>query len=400
MLTSPASIEIVKSQSLTTLHSQYKGVTMKKTVQSIFMICFVLSTLAMGQDDGLQGTLNKLAGKAALGFIDPITQGLLTNVNGGLFNKAPQAKLWGIDIEVGAALMYTPLGDLPKTFSEQGTFTFNQDQATTISNSLVTGSTTYDNEVRNALKNALQQSSPTITISGPTVIGEKYDAANPNSPQVKIDINTPVNITLFQGTPFQRDTSYTVNYILKTGLGGVGALSGNAGVPFVAPQLTLGTLFGTKFTLRYLPKIKIQDLGDLSWTGFGIQHNLGYWFPIPVVDVAASFYTQKIKIDPIFEMTGTSFGLTASKQLGFAFLNVTPYAGFMLESSKMKVNITPPAADYGPGITPPSIGFEVEGKNKSRFVIGLGLRILIININADYNIGKYNSMTAGVALAF
>lgn len=372
---------------------------MKNTLRTFLMICVACSTVAFAQDD-LQGTLNKLAGKAALGYIDPITQGFLTNLNGGLFNKAPQTKLFGIDIEVGAAFMYTPLGDLPKTFDEQGTFRFNKTQADEIAGNTVATGTPGETTLEAALSTALQQSDFNIRISGPTVLGEKAIAGDPNSPQVKIDMNGNVTARIYTGTPFEKDTNFAVNYALKTGLGGVGALSGNAGIPFFAPQVTLGTFFGTKFTLRYVPKITITDVGDLSWTGFGIQHNLGYWFPIPVVDVAASFYTQTIKIDPIFEMSGTSFGLTASKQLGFAFLNVTPYAGFMLESSSMTVNITPPAADYGPGITPPSISFEVEGKNSSRFVIGLGIRLLIININADYNIGKYNSMTAGLALAF
>ncbi len=375
---------------------------MKKTLLGVFLLFLALSNLTLAQND-LQGTLNKLAGKAAMGYIDPITQGFLTNINGGLFNKAPQAKLWGIDIELGAAFMYTPLGDLPKTFDEKGAFRFNKAQADEIaSNTITTGSSpALVTALRNSLSTALQQSDFNIRIYGPTVLGEKAVVGNPNSPQVKVDMSATV--TARYTVPVintQRDTSFFVNYALKTGLGGVGALSGSAGVPFFAPQLTLGTIFGTKFTLRYVPKIPIPDVGDLSWTGFGIQHNLGYWFPIPVVDLAASFYTQKIKIDPIFEMSGTSFGLTASKQLGFAFLNVTPYAGFMLESSKLTVNITPPAADYGPGITPPKISFDVEGKNTSRFVVGLGLRILIININADYNIGKYNSMTAGLAIAF
>lgn len=375
---------------------------MNKTLRNLVMVCLALSSFAVAQDD-LQGTLNKLAGKAALGYIDPITQGFLTNLNGGLFNKAPQSKIFGIDIELGAAFMYTPLGDLPKTFDENGTFRFNKSQADEIALNTIqtTGNASLDAELRSSLSEALQSSDFAIRISGPTVLGEQAIAGDPTSPQVKIDmagtVNTTYTVPVLNTT---RDTSFNVNYALKTGLGGVGSLSGNAGIPFFAPQLTIGTVFGTKFTLRYVPKIPIPDVGDLSWTGFGIQHNLGYWFPIPVVDVAASFYTQTIKIDPIFEMSGTSFGLTASKQLGFAFLNVTPYAGFMLESSTMKVNITPPAADYGPGITPPNVSFEVEGKNTSRFVVGLGLRLLILNINADYNIGEYNSMTAGLAIAF
>jgi len=371
---------------------------MKRTLLIAFLAVLVVRSTAVSQD--LQSTLNQLAGKAVFGYIDPISQGLLTNVNGGLFNKAPKSKLFGIDIEVGAALMYTPFGDLPKEFSGQGSFRFNKDQADDLAAKTITGNTVKDVEVRNALSTALQKSDFNITIGGPTVLGKQYTAGDPTS-EVRLTMNG--NVTARYTDPIinqQRDTTLSVNQIIGTKLGGVSGLADAGGVPFFAPQLTVGTLFGTKLTLRYVPKIPIPDIGDLSWTGFGIQHNLGYWFPIPVVDVAASFYSQSIKIDPLFEMKGTSFGLNVSKQFGFAFLNVTPYAGYMFESSTMTINYTPPAADFGPGITPPNINFEIEGNNTSRLVVGLGLRLLIININADYNIGEYNSMTAGISLAF
>jgi len=247
---------------------------MKKTLLVFVSAVLLLTSLAQSQDD-LQGSLNKLAGKAALGYIDPITQGFLTNLNGGLFNKAPQAKLFGIDIELGAAFMYTPLADLPKTFDEKGTFRFNQSQADEIALNTVNTGTSADAQMRAALSSALQQSDFGIRIYGPTVLGDAPIVGDPNSPQVKIDMNGAVTTKIYTGTPFEKDTTFNVNYALKTGLGGVGALSGNAGIPFFAPQLTLGTIYGTKFTLRYVPKIPIPDVGDLSWTGFGIQHNLG-----------------------------------------------------------------------------------------------------------------------------
>jgi hypothetical protein len=42
------------------------------------------------------------------------------------------------------------------------------------------------------------------------------------------------------------------------------------------------------------------------------------------------------------------------------------------------------------------VTFDLESANKSRLVLGLSFKVLIVNINADYNIGKYNSATAGV----
>lgn len=368
---------------------------MKKTLLVFFCALMMLSSVR-AQD--LQGTLNSLAGDAALGYIDPITQGFLNNLNGGLFHKAPQAKLFGFDLELGLAVMATPLSTLDKEFSATGTFRFNKSQADDIAANTISNTELYYAQKRDALSTAIQGSSFTIGISGPTVVGKKYDPADPTSEVlVSVDGNASITYNDPLGNPHTESRNF--NQIVRTGLGGVGDLGNLAYMPFMAPQVSLGTLFGTQLTVRYMPKLNIPDVGDLSWTGFGIQHNLGYWLPIPFVDVAASFYTQTIKIDPIFEMSGTAFGVNASKQLGFAFLNITPYAGFMFESAKMKVHYTPPAADYGPGVTPPDIAFEIEGKNSTRLTLGLSLRLLIFNINADYNIGKYNSLTAGIFFA-
>lgn len=366
---------------------------MKKNILRFVAGLLMLSYTAPAQD--LQQTLNQLAGDAVLGYVDPIAQGFLTNLNGGLFHKAPQTKLFGFDLEIGAALMATPLVNLDKEFSGSGKFRFNKSQADEIALSTIPANDPdpFASQKREALSQAIQSTDFTVTISGPTVVGKVFDAADPTS-EVKVDVSGNVNIS---GPGFSE--TKTISHSVRTGLGGIGELGKGSYVPFFAPQVTLGTIIGTQFTLRYVPKIKITDVGDLSWTGFGIQHNVGYWFPIPVVDVAASFYTQKIKIDPIFEMNGTAFGINASKQFGFAFLNVTPYAGLMFESAKMKIHYTPPEADYGPGIVPPTIAFEIEGKNSTRLTLGLSLRLLIFNINADYNIGKYNNLTAGLFFA-
>lgn len=372
---------------------------MKKSLLLPLFVTFFVSNVWTQQQNELQTTLQRLAGKAALGYVDPISQGLLTNFNGGLFHKAPQAKLWGIDLEIGLAVMATPLGDLPKTLDASENFRFNKSQADNLALQAISGSTSLEQNVRASLSTALQSSDFVIRIYGPTVIGSAYSPSDPAS-EVRIDMNSAVKFQYTVPVVNQvRDTTINVNKTLKTGFGGVGAFGSGAPIPFLAPQVTLGTLLGTQFSLRYVPKISLKDVGDLSWTGFGIQHNLGYWLPIPIFDVAASYYSQSIKIDPLFEMNGTSFGLNVSKQLGFRFLNITPYAGFMIESAKFKVHIVPPQADYGPGITPPDVSFEIEGNNTSRLTLGLNLRLLIFNINADYNIGKYNSLTAGLFFA-
>lgn len=363
---------------------------MKKILLTLLVGILLISTIVSAQD--LQQTLNQLAGDAAKGYIKPVSQGFLTNFNGGLFHKAPQSKLFGIDFEVGVAVMATPFKDDDKTLpTTSGKFTFNKSQADDIAKDLNVADGVVD-PIEAQFSAELQKQKIDINISGPTVIGKPYDPSDPKS-EVILEVVTP---TITAGGQTKNIGGKKVN----TKLGGVKEIVDLGASPFLAPQLTLGTVVGTQITLRYLPEIDLEGYGKISWTGFGIQHNLGYWLPIPVVDVAASFYTQTVKIAPMFEMSGTSFGLNASKQFGLSFLNVTPYAGFMIESANFKVNYTPSSADFGTGVTPPTVNFEIEGENTSRLVVGLNIRLMVININADYNIGKYNSFTAGAFFAF
>ncbi len=373
---------------------------MKKTLLSVVLAVVLLAGSAFSQSD-LQNVLNQLAGPAVEGYISPVGQGLNTNFNGGLFHKAPQTKLFGIDLEVGLVVMGTPYADDDKSFSQAGQFTFNKVQADNLVSGINpgTGNASLDAQIRAAVSTQLQKSVTDIKISGPTAIGNVYKAGDATS-EVMLEVTTP-SITV--NVAGQNRTVSVAGQKVKTGFGGIEVLQKLKMLPFAAPQLTLGTLFGTQVTLRYVPKYKLADLGgDLSWTGFGIQHNLGYFLPIPFVDVAASYYTQTLKIDPLFEMKGTAFGLNVSKQLGFGFLNLTPYAGYMFEKSKFTVHYTAPASAFDPalGVAPPSVNVEIDGKNTSRLVLGASLRLFVININADYNIGKYKSFTGGVFFAF
>jgi len=170
-------------------------------------------------------------------------------------------------------------------------------------------------------------------------------------------------------------------------------------VPLAAPQLSIGTFVGTQFTFRYLPSVKINsDIGEFKYFGFGIQHNPGIWFPTPLpVDISASFFTQTLDVGTIFSTKATAFGLNVSKRFGPGAVNITPYAGFMFESSKMTFTY-----DYNapvPGTTTTTaqhISFELDGQNSSRLVLGLSLKLLFLNINADYNVSTYNSFTGGL----
>jgi hypothetical protein len=370
----------------------HKGFTMKKTLQVVFSIV-LLATFAGAQS--LEETMKNLGVEAGKGFVQPVVSGFGSNLNGGWFHKAPAAKIFGIDLELGVVAMGTFTTDENKTFSLSGNFQFgggpvgSNSQAEGLAAN-ITGYSSLPGAQKQQVIDAIAAQQFTVQMAGPTVVGTKSDFLKITVPGQTINVPGLGNKTLAPNT--QNITEVT------------GLLDGGAIIPLVAPQASIGTIFGTQATFRFLPEVEISpELGKFKYFGFGLQHNLGMWLPIPIVDVGASFFTQKLNIGSIMEAKTTAFGLNVSKQLGFAFLNVTPYAGFMLESSKMTFGY-----DF-PTYTDPNnaannkiehISFELEGENKSRLTIGLSLRILVININADYNIGKQNSATAGVFFAF
>ncbi|KAB2921900.1 MAG: hypothetical protein F9K22_12980 [Bacteroidetes bacterium] len=365
-----------------------------KRMFTVFLALLLVGANASSQS--MEETMKNLGMEAGEKFVQPIVTGFGMNLNGGWFHKSPQAKIFGIDLELGFVAMGTMTSDEDKTFSLNGAFQFGGGPRGSNSEAekLAQGIPNYN--LLNATQqqqviDAIASKSFTVAMTGPTVVGSKND---------KLSIDVPTTTITVAGVPGGSVTIPATNRVMDevTGL-----LDGAAMIPLAAPQLSIGTVFGTQATFRYLPEYDMQDLGKFKYFGFGVQHNLGMWLPIPIVDVSASFFTQNLKIGTLMEAKSTSFGLNVSKQFGFAFLNLTPYGGFMLESSTMNFGYDFPV--YKDPSNPANdrferISFELEGANKSRITLGLSIRLLIININADYNIGKQNSATAGVFFAF
>jgi hypothetical protein len=378
---------------------------MKKTL--LFAICALLVVSATTYSQSLDSTLQKLAGDAARGYVGPIVSGFGSDLNGGWFHKAPGAKMFGFDLEFGFVAMGTTFSEESKKFSASGIFKFDNNQAAqlvplaaipttaTISGVSVPLSLGQRQSIQSQIISQITGVEFGVGISGPTIIGSKVDS-------MKIGftgLNKTFNVTNIGGVS-GANASVPVNLpaagiTLPVG----GLLDGVSLVPLAAPQLSIGTVVGTQFTFRYLPEVEIdKKIGKFKYFGWGLQHNPGIWFPNPLpIDICASFFTQQLDVGTIFSTTATAYGINISKRFGPGALNITPYAGFMIESSKMTFTY-----DYDepvPGTTIKSkstISFELEGENKSRIILGLSLKLLFLNINADYNIAKYNSFTGGL----
>jgi hypothetical protein len=365
---------------------------MKKNLLMVCLAIAVASTSLFAQDEGIESTLKKMAGDAAKGFVQPIATGFGANLNGGWFHKAPKSKIFGIDLEVGLVAMGTFTTDENKTFEVNGAFKFSGgpvgsgSQAENIASGINNWNLLLPSQ-QQAIIDEIASQQFQVGIKGPTIVGTKTDT---------MKITFPGQTISAGGGSFDVPTEVIV---LKevTGL-----LDGASIIPLASPQFSIGTVFGTQATFRYLPEVEISpEIGKFKYFGFGIQHNPGIWFPNPLpIDLAASFFTQNLQVGSVLETKATAFGINASKQFGFAFLNVTPYAGFMFESSTMTINYAYSTIGPGNTVVTDNVSFELEGENSTRLTVGLSIRLLVVNINADYNFGKNNSATAGLFFAF
>lgn len=355
----------------------------------LVLVLLLMFSISFAQEDAsLEETLNNLSASGAKNYLSPIASAFGANLNAGWFHKAPQPKIFGFNLELGLVAMGSQFGSGTKHFRTDGQFNFSQDQARSILESNLQEWNSLPASVQNDFLELMASQSFGVEMEGATIIGKKDDYITVRFPgQTITEPNSGREITV--------DDQEVVLPV-----GGFKELADVSLLPMFAPQLTLGTIYGTQATFRYLPQVELeQGMGKFKYFGFGVQHNPAAWLSVPLpLDVSASFFTQSLKIGELFETNTVAFGLNASKQFGLNVINITPYAGFMIESSTMRVTydyiVQAPSGDIEQ-----KIDFEIDGENTTRFTIGLSIRLLIININADYNIGQYNSLSAGVNFA-
>ncbi|MGE5352651.1 MAG: DUF6588 family protein [Acidobacteriota bacterium] len=354
---------------------------LRVTALLLFSTIFFTSTNAQS----LEETLNKLSNKAAQAYLAPISSGFGANLNTGWTTRAPKAELWGVDIQLGVVAMGAMYNKENKTFSFTGDYTFTADQAQKMTQSI------SDAQIRTQVFNKLTSETFQVSFSGPTAVGKKED-------HIIIDF-AGKDLTLNGGAKYKLNAD-------KIDLGVGGALNDIPLLPLGAPQLTVGTIYGTQVAFRYLPAVKLdENLGESKYFGFGIQHNIGQWIPAPIpVNLSVGFFTQNLKVGDILESKATEYGLYASRTFGPGALNVTPYAGLSLQTSKMAVSY-----DYiytykdaqGINSTRTSrISFDLEGENTTKLTVGVAFKLAFLNLNVDYNVAKFSTVGAGVGFIF
>jgi len=328
---------------------------MKKIFLSIFLCVILLGANSNAQD--LSQQLSKLGKDAAFSYTSPLLSGFASDLNSATFYSADLHSVLGFDIGVrfGAS----------KALEEEKTFQFKTPATYTIQ--IASG-------ITRTLTAGVDYPS---TVTANTAVGSKdlttiktYRTLNTGNQEIEL-------LKLPGGFDF-------------------------SSVSLFAPQVDLGLPFGFEVMGRFLPTIKAGDFGKVNFWGFGIRHSIDQYIPLCPVDIAVHFMTQKLNLkdssgNNLVTGTATAYGAEVSKSLAI----LTLFGGFQLEKGSFTVG----PYSYLDNSTGTEVSvnipeFTVDGKNKSRFILGARVVLAVINIHAEYSFAKTNVLGAGVGITF
>jgi hypothetical protein len=156
--------------------------------------------------------------------------------------------------------------------------------------------------------------------------------------------------------------------------------------PIVAPRVTLGSLAGTEFSLRWVEVDFGVDFGLLKINGFGLRHSLSQYFPLFPLDLCFGFFVQDFKLGRIFKANMGYFGAQASRSLG----PLTLYGGIGIEKSTFTLGNNEGVLLVAP--------ITFDSANRTRLNAGVTLRMLILKLHVDYSLGMQNILVAGIGI--
>lgn len=358
---------------------------MKRLYSSFLFLTILLFALTAVKAQSLDETLANLSSGAGKAYVAPVISAFGSNLNSGWVSRVPEATKFKLHLDLKVILAGSFFNDDQKTFNATGKFFFNSQQVSQILSASGYNTTTPG---YNQLRDQMLAKEFEVNFAGPTIVGSK---------------NRNLKITFPQQTVTANGQNYTVNSYTLNIDEVKGLLDELTALPTPGVQITGGTVFGTNVSIRYSPKIKVSDdLGDFSLWGIGAIHNPGAFLSVPLpVDFAISYFSQKMTVGNVFESTAGQFGIYAGKTFGGAFA-ISPYLGYIVESSKTKVSYDYQSNQTVNGVPVPKlkVNFELEGENKSGFIVGLTLKLGIINLNADYKAAKTKTASAGVSFGF
>ena len=158
-------------------------------------------------------------------------------------------------------------------------------------------------------------------------------------------------------------------------------------IPFAIPQLSVGSVYGTDLTLRFITFNLGEDFGDLSVFGWGIRHSISQYVEALPLDVALGIYNQSFKAGDIVSANAWVVSAQASKKV----LIFTFYGGLAFENTKLDLEYHNDEEDV-------DIAFNLKGKNSIRLTAGITFNLGPAKLNVDYNIASQSVLSFGLGI--
>jgi len=336
----------------------------------------------MGHSQSLQDNLKSMANANAINYLGDFTTAFGMNMNSGTFHKAKPHKVLGFDITMSMSATLTsdaantfefilPSEDIlvPITISgQQYDLAINPDavyEEDRIASTIFGPSTSNEIKVDNA-----KAKSSIRTQLGSAGVDEIAINSIPDSELTQIVEDNFPNLP----TPKGFDLPIT---------------------PAVIPQISIGFPKDIELTFRGFPSSNVPDYGKVEFLGYGGKIGLNQFIPLPNIvlpDMALGYYAMNITMGDIIKMNNSITMFQISKSLPF----LTVYGGLGVENSIADVNYS---YENALSETPTSINFSITGTNTFRTIVGFRLKLAILSINADYNIGDdFNTINAGIGI--
>ena len=157
------------------------------------------------------------------------------------------------------------------------------------------------------------------------------------------------------------------------------------------PQITIGNVFGTELTGRFIAVDLGGDFGKISLVGGGLRHDLGQYF-IPSdskLHLSTEYAYQQFKAGDYVTLTTHKAGLYAGQQ-GKIF-NYFAYVGYQNGAMNIRYNNS---VDASP------INIDLTNKNPLLLGVGAGAKLWIFRLHLQASFISPVVVAGGLGLSF
>lgn len=165
-------------------------------------------------------------------------------------------------------------------------------------------------------------------------------------------------------------------------------------LPMALPQITIGSVLGSDFTVRYM-SFSVEDFGDIDMFGWGIRHSINQYAKSLPLSLAIAYYHQRFTVGEYLDAKTNVIGLQASYDIPI----ITFYGGLSYENGSLDVEYTYEGSDSTVD-NGDKISFILKEDGNIRATLGLCLNLGPLKVHGDYNMARQNTFALGLGIGF